>query len=340
MQRSVAKATTGLRGMEDYQTWRDLLAKLIEEPREKERLAKAVGVDAVTLKYWAKNDVSPRPHHLRRLLQAVPHHQMLLRTLIAEEFDEFDPELVDSPSDDISVAFSAYILDLYTTAPDESRFWSICTAVLSEVVKQLDPNHLGISLSVVQCMASAQEKNIRYLRECVALGTNPWLEQVESRTRFLGAESLAGYTVVSCQPQIVADIGQEQRPSAYLPEHAVSAAAFPILHTNRIAGCLLAASTQPNYFRSPVRRDLIQNYAALLMLAFSPENFYEHERIALQVMPSLQVQQPYLSTLQQRILATLKTAFNVNHPISYPEAQQYVWWQVAEELSQLQSTQL
>ena len=114
--------------------------------------------------------------------------------------------------------------------------------------------------------------------------------------------------------------------------------AFPILHTKRIAGCLLAASTQPDYFSSPARRDLLQNYTALLALAFSPENFYEQKRIALQVMPTLQVQQPYLSTLHQRILATLKTAFNVNHFLSYSEAQQFVWGQIAEELAQLQSS--
>jgi hypothetical protein len=54
-------------------------------------------------------------------------------------------------------------------------------------------------------------------------------------------------------------------------------------------------------------------------------------------MPPLPVQQPYLSTFQQRILATLKTAFTANHRLSYPEAQQFVWGQIAEELLQLPS---
>jgi hypothetical protein len=325
--------------MEGYQTWRDLLAKLIKEPREKRRLTKAIGVDAATLRSWAMNETTPRPVHLARLLQAVPRHRMLLRSLIAEEFEEFDPELIDAPDTGISEAFSASLLDLHTSAPDEARFWSICTAVLSEAVRQLDPDQSGISLSVVQCMASAQDKSVRYLRECVALGTDPWLDQMEFRTRFLGAESLAGYAITSGQPHMLSHVGEEQRPPCSVPEHAVSAAAFPILHANRVAGCLVAVSTQPDYFLSPARCERMQNYAALLMLAFAPEHFYERERIALQVMPSLQVQQPYLSTLPQRILATLKTAFNVNHPLSYPEAQQYVWGQVAEELVRLQSPQ-
>lgn len=286
------------------------------------------------------HEATPQPVHLARLLETVPRHRMLLRSLIAEEFEECDPELADSPDHSISEAFSAYILDLYTSVPDEARFWSICTAVLSEAVGQLDPARVGLSLSIVQCMAVAQGTNVRYLRECAALGTDPWLEQVEFRTRFMGAESLAGYAITSGQLQIISHVGKEQSPPGYVPEHAVSAAAFPIVHTNRVAGCLVAASTQPGYFRSAARCDLMQNYTALLMLAFAPEHFYERERIALQVMPALQVQQPYLSMLPQRILATLKTAFNVNHPLSYPEAQQYVWGQVAEELLRLQSPQL
>jgi hypothetical protein len=320
--------------MEDYRTWRDLLARLIEEPREKARLAKAVGVNTRTLHSWAKNHTNPHLQHLRRLLLAVPQHQMLLRVLLAEEFDL---DVIDASPDGLPVTFSASILNLSACTSDEARFWSICTAVLAQAVKQLDPDHLGISLRVVQCMSAVDQELISYLCECICLGTSPWLEQVESRTRFRGAESLAGAAVASGLPQFVSDISQEPRLSVYLPEHTVSAAAFPILHTNRIAGCLLAASTQLDYFSSPTRRSLMQSYAALLTLAFSPERFYEQKRIALQVMPTLQIQQPYLSTLHQRILATLKTAFQVNRPLSYPEAQQYVWWQVAEELSELAS---
>src|SRR5581483_3222185 len=150
-------------------------------------------------------------------------------------------------------------------------------------------------------------------------------------------ESLAGHAVSSRQPRIVVDIDQEQRFAANLPEHAGSAAAIPILYTNRIAGCLLAVSSQRNYFRSLTRVNLIKDYASLLMLAFSPEEVYAAARIALQSMPSFQVQQPYLSTRRQRIQATWRSAFSAQRPISYLEAQRFVWWQIAEELLQLQA---
>jgi hypothetical protein len=174
----------------------------------------------------------------------------------------------------------------------------------------------------------------------VGLGTPPWEEQVELRTRFLGAESLAGYAVASGHSQVVADVRQEARFAANLPEHTVSAAAIPILYTNRIAGCLLVASTQRDYFRSFARLNLLQDYAGLLMLAFAPEDFYAATRIALQPVPLFKAQQPYLSTLQQRIQATWRTAFSAQRSMSYLEAQRYVWWQMAEELLQLRPPQL
>lgn len=321
--------------MENYQTWRDLLAALIEKPRERTRIARAIGVSAPTLQRWATGESYPLSQQRQRLLQALPGYQMLLGTLFAEEFDEAPVEL-DIPVGGSAVTFSALILDIHASASEESRYWSICTAVLSEAVKQLDPQQLGISLRVVQGMALPATKSVRYLRVSAGLGTAPWPEQIESHAGFLGAESLAGRVVVSGLPLIVADSRREQSLADYLPEQTAGAAAFPILHAGRIAGCLLAASTQPDYFSAPARVELLQNYAALLTLAFSPEHFYPFEHVALQTMPSLQVQRPYLSSFQQRVLATLKTAFTVNHSLSYPEAQQYVWSQIAEELLQLQ----
>jgi hypothetical protein len=183
--------------MQDYQTWRDLLSHIIEEPRERERIAKTIGINTATLTSWARNAATPSSPQLCSLLQAIPDHQMFLRTLIAEEFDEFDAELGGAPPNAVPIAFSARVLELYASAPDESRFWSICTAVLSVAVKQLDPDNLGISLSVVQCMPFSRKGNAHCLREYVRLGTSPWFDQMEMRTSFLGTESLPGAAVSS-----------------------------------------------------------------------------------------------------------------------------------------------
>src|SRR5262249_52296113 len=154
-------------------------------------------------------------------------HQMLLRALIEEEFDIFEEEPGDELSHLASIALSARVLELHASAPDESRFWSICTAVLAEAVKQLDPDTLGISLSIIQCLLSGNG-TVSCLREYVALGTSPWLDQIEMRTRFLGTESLAGKAVSSGQRTIVEEINLGQRLASNTPEQAVSMAAFPI----------------------------------------------------------------------------------------------------------------
>jgi transcriptional regulator with XRE-family HTH domain len=321
--------------MEEPQTWRDLLAKIINSPQDKQRLTEALGVSPVTLTRWAQGKVTPRSHYLHRLLESVPHDRALLATLLAKEFDDFAPAPVDDASASIiPVTFYAHALDLSTTVPEAQRFWSLCTAVLQEALSQLDPNGLGARISVVQCMAPFYGTTVRCLRERISLGTPPWSEQVEREIRFLGAESLAGHAVSSCHLQTMAHLDSEQRLLYQLPEHTRSAAATPILYTGRIAGCLLVTSAQPNSFLSSAQLGLIESYAALLSLAFHPEDFYEHERITLRVMPSFQVQQSYLSTLRQRILALLRKAMADQQPLSYQQAEEHAWRQVEEELLQ------
>jgi hypothetical protein len=269
---------------------------------------------------------------LSRLPQAVSRHRALLQALIAEGADEFATDITGAHSEGIDAAFSAHILDLYSTSPDESRFWSIARAILSEALSHLDPHNLGFSLSIVRCIPSLQYKTVRCLQKMIESGTPPWHELEDLDNSFLGTESLAGTAVMSGQTHVGVQKGYERK--VFLQDQTIGVAAIPILHAQRTAGVLLAISTQPDYFAATVHCELLQNYAALLSLAFRPEDFYEPANIDLQVMPSLQVQQPYLSSLRQRIQATLKTAFTANHPITYPEAQQYAWWQIADELLQ------
>lgn len=235
----------------------------------------------------------------------------------------------------IPVALYNRVLHLLCTTSYERRFWSICSAVLHDALKRLDPDRLGLQLSIEQCMAPAYGNTVRCLRERLALGTPPWSEQVEQRGRFFGAESLAGFVTSIGRQYTVVNIDKGHRPPDYLPEHAMSAVATPIMYIGRVVGCLLVVSTQPGYFRKPALLDLIQSYALLLVLAFHPEDFYELERIELQPMPSFQVQQSYFSSIQQRILALLKKAATDQRPLSYDVAEQHALWQLAEELLQL-----
>ncbi len=266
--------------MEESPIWRDPLARRINDPQEKQRMA----------------DASP---------------------------------------ESIPVTLYNRVLHLLCTTSYERRFWTTCTIVLHDALKRLDPDCLGLQLSIEQCMAPAYGNTVRCLRERLALGTPPWSELVEQRGRFFGAESLVGFVTSMGRQYTIVNINGMPRLPDHLPEHAMSAVASPIMYVGRVAGCLLVVSTQPDYFCQPALLDLIQNYAQLLVLAFHPEDFYELERIELQPMPSFQVQQSYFSSFQQRILALLKKAAIDHSPLSYDVAEQHALWQVEEELLQL-----
>jgi hypothetical protein len=315
------------------QTWRSLLGSIIHTTSERRRIANALGVTPITLVRWVRRDSNPSQRHLSRLLEVVPQHRAMMRALLAEEFE--DIELSPTSSNAIDVSLYAAVLDLYTTTSDELRFWTISTFVLRHALNQFDPDRLGLEVSVIECMAPSPGNPVRCLRERVGLGTPPWREEVGVKGELLGAESLAGYAISSAHLQLIANLSREQRLPTHLPEHAVSAVAAPIRHGGRVAGCLLVVSTQPNYFGNPAIYNLVQNYATILALAFHPQDFYMQEEIALAVMPSPQIQKPYLATFQQRVMAMLKKGVLDQRPISYTEAERRAWWQVEEELLRL-----
>jgi hypothetical protein len=234
----------------------------------------------------------------------------------------------------IPVALYYDILHLLCTITEERRFWSICAAVLHDACKRLDPHCLGVQLSIVQYMPPVNGNIVRCLQERAALGTPPWSEQLGRSGRFFGAESLVGSATVPCRRQVFVDVGKAHCPPDHLPEHAMSAAASPIVYAGRAAGCLLAVSTQPDFFSQTAQLDLILNYAQLLTLAFRPEDYYQRERIDLSTLPSLQEQQAAISTLPQRIVELVKKAVLQRSPISYDVAEQHALWQIEAELLQ------
>lgn len=317
--------------MSEPQIWREQLAEFIKNPQERERIAKVLGVNPLTLMRWMRNESTPRGPHLKRVLEVIPQ----LRASTAGKFDDFPSLPAEAQPSAIPIAFYNRILGLYATLPDQQRFWSICTAVLQEVMKHLTSSGVGLDISIVRCLTPYQGNTVRCLREHIGLGNFSWKEQVELRKRLFGIESLAGYTVESCHTTVIPNLSEEQRLPHQLSEQVGSAAAFPILHANRIAGCLLVASTKPGYFHSPELLDLLETYTTLIALAFDPGDFYELQSIKLGIMPSVQVQDSYLTTLQQRVNSVLKKAVADQHPLSYFQAEQRAWWQIAEELLQL-----
>ena len=317
--------------MQEPRTWREFLATMIREPKEKQRIASEIGVDPITLTRWATKESSPRPRSLlNRLIEALPAHRERLSELIREEFpnalEEDDPTLffIDPVIKEVPSVLYARILEAHATVADAIRMWTISHLVMQQLVRQLDPEQLGIVASIVQCLPPSHvEQRVLSLREQFH-EKSPVLKDVADRGYFLGAESLVGYAVVKCRPMVIQDL---QRNADLLVVHHVeemsSAAAYPLQKAGRIAGSLLILSTQKHYF-SPARQALIQSYAHLLSLAFRDNEFYLLEDIELQIMPSEAVQDAYLSIFNQKVNELLSRAERNGHSLGRTQAEQMV----------------
>jgi transcriptional regulator with XRE-family HTH domain len=320
--------------LERPSSWRDLLKSIISDPGERERLANEIGVRSITLSRWITGESTPHPQNLRQLLQALPKQQRdLLSFLLQEEHIDLTDLGASESADEIDYQFIKQVFEARATTPSNLLFWTLCRKVLLHALRRLDPERIGMAITVVQCMPASSEGKVRSLRERMGLGTPPWSADLEHQAMFLGAESLAGYVVAHCQQAAINDL-RENRSflPAYQTEYEVSALAHPVLYANRVAGCLLLSSTQPNYFLSPSRRSLIADYAQLIALAFTPEEFVPPEQIALQLMPPAQVQYELFATFHQRIIEQMRASANTKRIVTHMEAEQLVWQQLEEEL--------
>jgi hypothetical protein len=291
----------------------------------------------MTLMRWVSGLSIPRPQNLRQLLGALPSTESpLWRELIAKEFPKF-AELetgsdIESESVEIPSEFYARVINTYAIAPLQRRFWAISNLVLQQALAQLDPNKVGMSITIARCMPpGGAERKVSSLRELTGQGTPPWPANLEPQVMFLGIESLAGYTTTVGHLLTTNRSDQSTRRPAHWLLWEESAIACPLIQEDRVAGCLLASSTQPSYF-SPYRQTLFQKYSELLLLAFAPEDFYAIRDIMLRPMPSLEVQQAHFSFARERVSNALLEAAQERRPITITEVEQMVWQQIEEEL--------
>jgi GAF domain len=326
--------------MQKVSSWRDLLQSLLSTPAERERVAAAIGVRSITLVRWMQGDSVPRPDNLRQLLVVLPAPFLdQFRLLLEQEGIHLSLPLEGEGifPQEIPYSFIREVFSTRATTPDSMRFWAISRQVLQHAIRQLDSFHTGMLITVVHCMPPGDDGIIRSLRESTGRGTPPWTTgELDHQAMFLGAESLAGYAVMSGRPAFIQNLKAE---SLYYPaslvEHEVSAAAFPLLYANRIAGCLLFSSAQPEYFVSASRLAIVHGYTDLMTLAFAAEEFYPPEFIELRVMPPITVQQQYFNTFRQRVLKVMADSVHSAHPLPYAEAEQVAWLQLEEILLQL-----
>ena len=317
--------------------WREVLGHIISNPAERDRIANEISVHPITLSRWVSGDSSPRSHNMRQLVRALPKQQRnQLLALLEHASNEIADYESDRSSQEVSYRFIMDVLETRATTPEALRFWSITRLVLQQALRQFDPEHVGVAITVVRCMPPGKDGKIRSLRETVGLGTPPWGGDLEEKALLLGAESLAGHVTVSCRLEQIGDLRVNRTfLPAYQVEHEVSAVACPIMYASHVAGCLLLSCTQPNYFLPEARLSLVRSYTHLLALAFAPADFYTPESFDLRIMPPSQVQQEHLAGFRQRVLKLMQESSHAEERLASPQAEQLAWQQLEETLMNL-----
>jgi hypothetical protein len=216
------------------------------------------------------------------------------------------------------------------------RFWRISDMILKQILAQLDPNQLGMAVTLVQCMPPSERhgNKIRSMRERAGRGTFPWTADLEPMALFLGMESLAGYAVEARRIVNTDDLTKEKLLPAYGTDFEASASAHPILLGGSIAGCLAASSTQIGYFTQQ-RQSLLVAFSNLASLAFDKEEFYDPKLVELRVMPTPKYQRPILDGFRVRVSKLLTNATHQRTRMSNTEAEQKVWIDIEESLLSL-----
>lgn len=314
-------------------TWTIVLQGIIKSPSERQRLSVALGVTGMTLSRWANGKSRPQRTHLLHLVQAVhPNQRQELLNALEKQYPDIQIWINEVSLKQIPSEFFAHILNIRTTTTDTLRFWRIGDEVLKQALLQLDPNHLGIAVMVVQCMPpSPINGKICSLRERTRQGTFPWTANLEHDALFLGLESLSGYSVEVRHIVSDDDLRHSKPFPAVRGSYEVSAAAHPIRFEGRIAGCLLVSSTQPKYF-SQERLNLLTVFSDLISLAFDEKDFYPASMIELRVMPEPEIQRSILATFHQRVTAKLQQMVHPPQQLSNIQIETQVWQEIETEL--------
>lgn len=312
------------------ENWRELLGQVTSDPAGLQRVVQALNVQEITVKRWVNNVSEPRMQSLRRLLSALPEHRERLTEFFKEDFKDFDDIPFDTSFQEIPAKFYMQILQIRGTISHSQRYWSMVNMILSQALSQLDPENLGLAITVVTCMKHTKREQIYSLRQNMGQCTPPWPSNLEQQTMFLGAESLAGFVVSTCRPAEVQDYREESHALlGHQFEREQSAAAHPILYAGRIAGCLLVSSTEPHYFFQPARLHLIADYAHLIALAHNPEDFVLPAHLELRIMPPQSEQKGAFSTFRQRMISAKS---KIHESTEHTDAEQCVWEELEDEL--------
>lgn len=321
-----------------FDKWQDLLKLIIRNPQERQRIAREMHINPLTLSRWATNESQPRHENALLLLKALPREYVgAFVPLLTKDFPSVEYNLSaerEVPAHPLP-EFYARVLNAYAHTPAALLPQSLFDLILQQALAQLDPNRQGMAISIVSCINPLAGEVVRSLREIGGIGTYPWKRDLGQSTIFLGIESLAGSAVSSAR--IVSVKSREEKfssSSVHWVQFEQSAIAAPIARHTAIAGCLVVSSAHPEHFTSD-DESLVERYAHLIALGFESEQFYPLEQIQLRMMPPYEDQIPYFQNFHARVQQKFAEGMRNQQEVTLHKAQALVWQEIEEELLRL-----
>lgn len=264
--------------MGTQRSWRVILEEVVEDPKEKKRIAEECGVTSRTLDRWAQGATKPQSLvMMRNLSQAIPPvAQTEMFDALREEFpDAFLSEGPQIPViGEVPREFYNRVLRAYTAIPISLRQWTIQNLVLGQLTHQLDPTRLGIGVVFIQ-YSSTGDFCIHESGE----GTGLWQTRQVISGYALDKKSYIAETIRTAHPRFFQTFSSgEPQPPKFFHYHVQvrSLAICPVRRMDAIAGGLVVCSVQEDFF-IPLRRTLMEEYTHLLGLAFSDQDFFHCE---------------------------------------------------------------
>lgn len=319
--------------MQESQTWRTVLADILKRPGERQRIARALGINPLTLTRWVQSQSDPRPHYLHQLLTILPEQQTVLRSMLAQEFPEvtLGTNATDEGPQEIASRFYAEVLQMLASSPLTPDLWSVRKRILQQALEQLDPGQRSITITLLRCVPPSTGHKVRSVQVMMGVGQPAWGGDVDQQAVFFGAESIAGRVVSTGRPVTIENLQETRLMAPPAIPGLGSLSVYPLQRAGRIAGTFSVVGSEPGYLLAS-RNALIQQYSNLVAFTFAPEDCYALEDIHLGMMLPPPLQVPYLTRFRERVLEVQKEAAHTQQPMTNAQAEQIVWQRIEEEL--------
>lgn len=299
-----------------------LLSFLIKNDRsEILRLARDIGVSDNTVYRWINGTSEPRPGHMQRLLEVLPHISLAQSSAVGS-FVSANGRAVLNQSVRWDVPKEIYrrvMEQAAITVDDASRRWHIVETIFEYALLHLDPDRQGMALTYARLMQPREDGTIHSLYEAEMRGQAPWPFALDFKA-YLGSTTLAGTAAMLQRVYTWSRMDEEARHPVGLDDNERSSCAAPVMRGGRLAGVLIVSSAQDDFVRNPAVPRAVGDYAHLLAAGLMDNDFFPVELVKLVPMPELKWQRERIAnTYLNRVVEYAR-----KQCLSFTEAEQKV----------------